>query len=219
MDHQKLTHRCGFQPRLYCDMRLWNTVHHLDSYFYQFISKMKIYTAARKVIDDFLWKCDGKITVLSRRLGESMSVGFPPTALFPANITCPDSYSASSAWLGNLAWVALFSTLAGLLYGFWINGALWLGWYKTDPLTKNPMRSLLHLWYLLESRSVWTQLVVWKSVNYRGYKKSWWHSIGVLPVLSDRSGKNRWSQTSYHNVNKCRDYNEDQGSPDNRQGN
>ena len=26
-----------------------------------------------------------------------------------------------------VAWVALFSTLAGLLYGFWIDGALWLG--------------------------------------------------------------------------------------------
>ena len=26
-----------------------------------------------------------------------------------------------------VAWVALFSTLAGLLYGFWIDGLLWLG--------------------------------------------------------------------------------------------
>ena len=26
-----------------------------------------------------------------------------------------------------VAWVALFSTLAGLLYGFWIDGVLWLG--------------------------------------------------------------------------------------------
>ena len=26
-----------------------------------------------------------------------------------------------------VAWVALFSTLAGLLYGFWIDGALWIG--------------------------------------------------------------------------------------------
>jgi len=36
------------------------------------------------------------------------------------------NHHARKTWT-HVAWVALFSTLAGLLYGFWIDGALWLG--------------------------------------------------------------------------------------------
>ena len=66
-----------------------------------------------------------------------LSLGMHPGPLLAYLMADPElslqSILITAAIIGHLktwsyvAWVALFSTLAGLLYGFWIDGVLWLG--------------------------------------------------------------------------------------------